>query len=304
MTYIYDEEQLLNYWCVGFKNTVTNQVFRYEVYKCGDIVVNQLESFIQFVKECKEQGDIWVGFNNLFYDYPKIHRVIEQSLYYRRDSKDNFLNWQIDDLLRVLYKISQDIIAEQEVRVKTMGIRVNKHHIKQVDLFRIWHLNNASKSTNLKQLEINMDMELVEDMPISYKDSITLDQLDMIRLYNDNDLHATLQFYNITIGNTDLPLYKGQNKLKLREELSEKYGINLTNANDVAIGEDIIVHRIASKLKMDEKDIRKLRTHRTEIRVADLLLPHITFSTPLFNTAFNHYRNMILTPDQLEDVKT
>jgi len=297
MIYIYDEEQLLNYWCVGFLEVDTGKVFRYEVYKCGDIVVNQLEQFTQFVANCKQRGDTWVGFNNLFYDYPKIHRVIEQSLYYRRTSKDNFLNWNIDDLLQVLYKLSQEIIAEQDSRRRTMSIPVNKHHVKQIDLFKVWHLDNMAKLTSLKQLEINMDLELVEDMPLPYDQEVHIEDIPLISMYNDNDLHATHKFYNITIGNTYLPLYKGQNKLKLREELSEKYGINLTNSNDVAIGKDIITHRIAERLDMEERELRKLRTYRESVPISEVILPHISFNTPLFNGILEKYQKMVVTPE-------
>src|SRR6478735_6707677 len=66
---------------------------------------------------------------------------------------------------------------------------------------------------------------------------LTLKQLDLPCVWHFfNDVMATYYFYLITIGQTDLKLYKGKNKLKDREIIEEEIGLKCTNFGDVKIG--------------------------------------------------------------------
>lgn len=302
--YIYDEEQLINYWCVGFLNIDTNEIIRFKVFQDENKTINEIQQFIDFCSKCIKDKAIWIGFNNLNYDYPKCHKILGQSLFYRRESHDNFLNMSTDTCLWLFYHMTQDLINQQfDITGKRDTIPEWKHHIQQLDLFKIWHFDNKARMTSLKALEIAMGLDNVEDMPFKYNESINVNDIPIIESYNDNDLHATKEFYNITIGNTENPLYKGQDKIKLRIELSEKYNVNLLNKNDVAIGKELIVTRVSEKLNMDTKDIRKLRTYRKEIKVKNIIFPHIEFLSSEFNHVLSTYNNMILTSKDLEDVK-
>lgn len=101
------------------------------------------------------RGDIIMcGFNNLAYDYPLLHHFL------RHWEKDyEYSNGQ--DLAQALFEKSQYLIEEMFTEVK-------KPLIPQIDLYKIWHYNNKARATSLKQLEIFMRMENVEEMPLHY----------------------------------------------------------------------------------------------------------------------------------------
>lgn len=61
---------------------------------------------------------------------------------------------------------------------------------------------------------------------------------------------ATYKFFLVTIGKTDYPLYKGKNKLQLRDSLNKKFNVNVTNMGDVPMGEELM-------LKLYSRETRK-----------------------------------------------
>ena len=127
--------------------------------------------------------------------------------------------------------------------------------------------------------------------------------IEQVRLYNDNDLYATYEKYLITIGETENPIYKGQNKLALRKELSATYGLNLMNSNDVAIGKSIVIKKLSETLQIDMKDLKELRTWRTKVDLKDCVPDFISYGTPQMNTILDYYKTNTITNKDIEDVK-
>ena len=296
--YFYDEEQFRNYWCIGIKNIETGVIKRFEIFLYGDIIINDLVEFYDYLDfMIKHKGTCYqIGFNNINYDYPKEHYMIA--------NRNLLLNCTTAELLEKLYDKTQELINSTFNKEKNRGIPEWKHWISQIDLMSVFHFTNKAKMVSLKGLEIAMGMDLVEDMPLKFSDIVIPDNLDNIRNYNTNDLIATEQFYNIAIGKTDNPLYKGQNKLQLRKELGEKYKIDLINKNDVAIGKEIVIHKVANTLNIDIKELRKLRTYRKEVHLKDTIPSFISYNTPEMNSVLKYYKNTIITNSDVEEIKS
>lgn len=174
------------------------------------------------------RGDfVLVGFNNLAYDYPLLHHFL-------RHWKEDYEYLPGDDLAVRLYGKSQYLVSEMFTEVK-------KPLIPQIDLFKIWHYNNKARMQNLKGLEIFMRMENVEEMPIYHGDWCKEGDEISVLGYNKNDVLATYKFLLVTMGRTDYPLYKGKNKLQLRNDLNKKFHVNVTNMGDVPMGEELML---------------------------------------------------------------
>lgn len=174
-----------------------------------------------------EEKFIQCGFNNLTYDYPLLHHFL-------RHWKKEYELYDGRELAQALYAKSQYLIEELFTEVK-------KPMIPQIDLFKIWHYNNKARLTSLKDLEIAMRMENVEEMPIHHSHWCKEgDEIQVLR-YNKNDVDATTRFLFVTLGRTDYPLYKGKNKLQLRNELNKKFHVNVTNMGDVPMGEELML---------------------------------------------------------------
>ncbi|MFK5284160.1 hypothetical protein ACI3PL_31735, partial [Lacticaseibacillus paracasei] len=74
-----------------------------------------------------------------------------------------------------------------------------------------------------------------------------------------------------TKGDTNHPLYKGIDKIQLRKDIIEEFGINCYNYNDVKIGDEIN-KVIYSKLNnINKKELPKKGTFRKKIKVSDCI---------------------------------
>lgn len=225
---------------------------------------------VELYNHLRRDKIIQVGFNNDSFDYPVIHHFINHFEEYR------YLNGQ--ELAQKLYKKAQEII-EQEFST----IADKNKFIQQIDLFKIWHYNNAARSTSLKDLEIAMRMKNVEEMPIHHSQWCKESDIDLILGYNKNDVDATYQFLLTTVGKTDYSLYKGKNKIELRQNLTKKFGVNCINMPDVRIGESLMLHLYSRAINEDPYYVKKLRTVRPNINLGECIPKWCDIKSKEFN---------------------
>ena len=79
---------------------------------------------------------IQVGFNSKSYDSPLIHHFLR---HYKTDYE--FMDGQ--DVATCLYHKSQSIIEQEFSELSD-----KKEQLKQIDLYKIWHYNNAARATS------------------------------------------------------------------------------------------------------------------------------------------------------------
>lgn len=110
--------------------------------------------------------------------------------------------------------------------------------------------------------------------------------------YNINDIKATKELWFLTRGKLDkvtvnfpgMKALYSENKMEFRKVLSKKYGINLLNANDVKIGEEVNKYIYLKLSKKSWEQIQYKRTFRQYIYVKDLIPEYIR----------NNYRDDVL----------
>lgn len=308
--FIYDEEQFRNYHCIGFLSLRTNIIKRFEVYVVDNTyVLNDLEEFVKFVNWCIDHKATWIGFNNLKYDYPKSHYIIDNTVRTRRESRFNFLNLTPNTLMDSLFEKSQDLVKNVFGKNRVFIPSESQHIIKQIDLMAIWHFNNKAKLTSLKALEIAMRLNNVEDMPLSFDATVLQEHIPIIRKYNDNDLYATAIFYELTRGWTEdinlteeqRNMYTNQDKLLLRKELSDAYKVNMMNMNDVAIGKEICLQILSQETGMNVDDLRKLRTWRKEVNLKDAIPSFISYKTSEINKVLDYFKTAKMSMEDVEE---
>ncbi len=217
---VYDLESLSNLFTYTGYRSKTNTWYQYVI--CG--WRNDSE---ELYKHLTEEKFVQCGFNNLAYDYPLLHHFI-------RHWENEYKGMPGQFLAQALYTKSQYLIDELFTEVK-------KPFIPQIDLFKIWHYNNKARMQNLKGLEIQMRMENVEEMPLHHTHWCIKGEEQLILDYNKWDVYATYKFLLVTLGKTDYPLYKGENKLQLRNDLNKKFHVNVTNMGDVPMGEELML---------------------------------------------------------------
>lgn len=262
---IYDIETLEEMFLVGIFIPSENRYVEFEVSKTR----YQLERFNEFAEKYKEY--YWVGYNNLRFDCQVVEWVIRKNHLFA--DKSNL------EVTAIIAQKAQDVIHDANFDVFP-EYRESDLTLKQIDLFKIHHFDNKNRRVSLKRLQFEMDLENIEEMPIHHKKKgMTYEDIKLTRMYCKNDVMSTYEFYKITIGDTDHPLYKGNNQIELRLDIEKEFGISCMNFSDSKIGDEIIKKYYCEEKNMDVKELPKKGFFRKTIHVKDCIAKYVTFKT-------------------------
>ena len=143
---------------------------------------------------------------------------------------------------------------------------------KQIDLFKVHHYDNKNRRVSLKRLEFEMDLDNIEEMPIHHsKTNMTDDEIVMTIDYCHNDVLATYEFYKITTGDTNHPLYKGNNQIELRQDIEAEFGIPCLNYSDSKIGDEMIKKYYCQEKGIIYSELPKKGYFRKQIKMRDCI---------------------------------
>jgi hypothetical protein len=230
---------------------------------------NQLDAFVKYTDTHKEA--YWVGYNNLRFDGQVVEWILR-----------NYEQWHDCTGLEICAKIAQkaqDVIHDANFDVFA-EYREHELTLKQLDLFKIHHYDNKNRRVSLKRLEFEMDLENIEEMPIHHtKTNMTKDEVFLSLQYCFNDVDATYEFYKITLGDTDHPLYKGNNQIQLRKDIEEEFGIKCLNYSDSKIGDEIIKKYYCQEKGIEIRELPRKGYFRKSINMKNCIAPYVEFET-------------------------
>jgi hypothetical protein len=263
---IYDIETMQELFLVCIYNPDTQQWHEFQVSKN----TNQIDSFVRFIEAHPEH--YFVGYNNLRFDAQVVEWIIR-----------NHNGWHEYSALEVCALIAQkaaDIIHDANFDVFP-EFKEEWLSFKQIDLFKVHHYDNKNRRVSLKRLEFEMDLENIEEMPIHHtKTNMTDDEIELTIDYCRNDIYATYEFYLITIGETNHPLYKGNNQIELRQDIEAEFGIPCINYSDSKIGDEMIKKFYCQEKHIPYSELPKKGYFRKEIRMRDCIADYVVFQTP------------------------
>ena len=262
---IYDIETLQEMFLVGVFIPDENRYIEFEVSQD----VNTLDSLFDFINSRPDY--YYVGYNNLRFDSQVVEWVHR-----------NYQQWHELPSLEITAIIAQkaaDVIHDANYDVFA-DYRESDLSFNQLDLFKINHYDNKNRMVSLKRLEFEMDLENIEEMPIHHtKVDMTSNDRKLTRDYCKNDVMATYEFYKVTIGETNHPLYKGNNQIQLRKDIEEEFGIPCLNYSDSKIGDEIIKKYYCEEKGIDAKTLSKKGYFRKTISLKNCVAPYVTFKT-------------------------
>jgi hypothetical protein len=244
---------------------------------------NETDGMLKCLRYLTTEKQRMVGFNNIGFDYPIVHYILEKAI----KAKKNNVNLSLT--AQELYDAAQKQIASFRGEGFGNTIPDDKVIIKQVDLYKIHHFDNKARATSLKMLEFNMCSENIEDLPFPVGTVLTNDEMDKLVFYNQHDVKETLKFYNESL-----------DAIRFRAELSEKLGKDFTNANDTKVGKDYFImklekmmpgscykqagyHRVVQQSKRDYIDLK------------DCLFNYYDFKRPEFQAIVEWFKNQRIT---------
>ena len=141
-----------------------------------------------------------VGFNNLGFDYPLLHFILQGG---------------IDDP-RAIYEKAMAIIESDNAYAHMVW--PSDRLVEQLDLYRIHHFDNVARRTSLKTLEFNMRLPNISDLPFPPGTLLEAPMVRTLRDYCLDDVDATYEFYQQSL-----------DKIAFREKLTRLHGRDFMN---------------------------------------------------------------------------
>ena len=134
--WVYDWETYPNICTVVFRLVGKEKV--YEEFEISDRK-NQYMELYNFLWECHKRKDFFIGYNNLFFDYPICHFVMTHPN---------------ADHQRIYAHVAHKILAKDENGRNKYIIWESHHKIRQIDLYKLKHFDRIMLS--LKYLEFSL----------------------------------------------------------------------------------------------------------------------------------------------------
>ena len=237
-------------------------------------------NFYEFLTKILKGG---IGFNNLSYDSQILQFII--------NNYSDLKKLKINESLLKIYNYSQKIINSNSPFPDYPEWKLT---IPQLDLFKIWHFDNKNRFTSLKWIEYTLDFENIQELPIPFYKNINKEEIKLLQEYCWNDINATYELYKITKGNTELPLYKNVDKIKLREDINNEFHIKSDNYSDIKIGDEILKRKYCEIKNIDKKNINKPIKKNKPIYFKDCIPEYINFENIKLQNFYKGIKNIKL----------
>ena len=235
---------------------------------------NDLPQLMKFMDQCRTMKTRGVGFNSIGFDYPVMHFMY---------------NHQLSGMGVIdIYNKAMSIIKGPYNERFSHMVWESDWVFDQLDLFKVHHYDNPSKSVSLKALEFAMRMASVEDLPFDV--GIFLDdfQRDVLGKYNKHDKVATRKFYHAS-----------EDEIALRTRLTESFGVNMMNMSDSKIGDTIMIQGLTDAgvecFEWVGRKKTKKQTIRHSIDLNEAILPYVSLEHPEFQRIEAYIRAQVIT---------
>ncbi len=180
---------------------------------------NDSKEIVRWLLWLKREGGSMVGFNNIGFDYPVLHMLIRSG---------------VSDAA-TLYEKAKSIIECMEFDRFKHAVFPSDRFVTQIDLFKIYHFDNKAKSTSLKNIQFNMRMKNIRNLPFPVGKVLSLNEIEILKKYNVHDVKSTKDFY-----------LQSLKAVSFREELSRTYQTDFVDFSDVKIGKTIFQKKLES----------------------------------------------------------
>ena len=264
-----DYETLKNCFTGVFEHYKTTET---KVFVIHDLR-NDIDDFITFLEDNFNNREWHISYNGMAFDAQVTHYII-----------DNYQDWSEltgCEVANKIYLYAQRCINKSNAK-EFHDYALWKMKIGQIDVFKLHHWDNPAKRSSLKWIQYSMDWENILDMPINHDTEITtIEEIDTILEYNINDVKSTKEIFN-----------RSKSQIKLRKELTGTYNINLFNASEPRISKELFGYYLSQKLNIHKRDLRTMRTNRSVIKVTDIILPYISFTSPEFQTLLARFKSL------------
>lgn len=273
------------HWVMDYETLADCFVAVFEHYKEEEVKVfavssiqNDFIPFVDFLCDNINNNEWHVSFNGLAFDAQVTEYILDNHVELR--------NFDGATIAGYIYKFAQEVIDLMRNK-QWPPYSPYRMRIRQIDIFKLNHWDNPAKMSSLKWIQYSMDWYNVLDMPIHHSEPITNKaDHDMVIEYCINDVSSTKAIMNLS-----------KQQIKLRGTLTDTYNIDLYSASEPRISKELFAYYLSENLRIDKKELKKLRTPRPIIKVKDIILPYINFQTKEFQDLLEFFKGKILNTD-------
>jgi hypothetical protein len=261
-----DYETLFNCFIAVFQHHIEDTTKVFVVHETQ----NDIEELIEFLQTNIKNNEWHISYNGLAFDAQITTMILKK--------KKELVTLTAAEVATLVYVKAQDCItrsndgAFQEFSEKDIPIR-------QVDVFKLNHWDNAAKSSSLKWIQYSMDWNNIQEMPLHHSTVITAQQIPMIIDYCKNDVGSTKRIMELS-----------KDQINLRANLTAEYGISLYSASEPRISKELFLLFLSKKTGISKYDLKQYRTQRNLINIKDILVPYLKFSTPVFQDLLDNFK--------------
>jgi hypothetical protein len=268
-----DYETLSNLFLGVFEHYTEPKRKIFLIWKYKD----ETKDFIDFLESNQQNKEWHISYNGLAFDSQITHWVLE--------NKQMLLSINDGELVaRMIYAKAQEVITCKD-RGEYLPYSERSMKIKQIDIFKMNHWDNPAKMSSLKWIQYSMDWYNIEEMPIHHTTEITSNaQVKTIIDYCINDVRSTKQIMTLS-----------REQIMLRKQLTNEYKINLYSASEPRISKELFGLFLSKKLQIKIFELKKLRTPRPHIALAECILPYVKFNTMEMQSVLNFIKSKVIT---------
>lgn len=282
---VYDIEIFPNVFHCVVKNTETKKRYFFEISSRKNDLSRIIEGFYQIRNPINWSNNyntstkldtevIFCGYNNIHYDNPVINYII--------DNRYTLLRESTSEICYKLFKLSQEIVTSGE------GYQ-NWHKWKYMIFFDtldlLTMLYSQKLRVGLKEMQVTMQYPNVQEYDGNFEDFLAEEDIPKMIEYNINDVDSTEEL-----------LYKCKADIDLRVAIEDEYGVKVLNKDGVNIGMKIITQKYLEKTGQTWNDIKDLRSPCDMIPLKDVILPIISFKTPLLQDILAELKEQVVSP--------
>lgn len=264
--YVYDIEVFINVFHCTLLNTETQELLKYE---CSE----RKNSIDQMCKLFYTEDAYFVGYNNIHYDNPIVNYCIE----FFSNSKRSYKT-----ICESIFNLSKKITQDKDDISAWKRWKYAKYY-KTMDLLTM--LYSKALRVSLKEMQVTMMYKNVQEFVCDWNLPLQVTEIDNMIEYNINDVMSTYEL-----------LKRCEKDINLRINIEDSYKINCLSKDGVAIGVDILKTEYLQKTNVNRELLEELRSPMDTIPLKDVILPNISFETPILKDLLNEMKTLVVSP--------
>lgn len=273
---VYDIEIFPNVFHCVVKDTETQKIFKLEISERRNDIGKIISLFYRIRNNETTLGTkyIFCGYNNIHYDNPIINYIIA--------NREELIQLPDFEICQKLDKLSQEIIYSKE------GFQP-WHKWKYLVFFEtldlLTMLFSQKLRVGLKEMQVTMQYHNVQEYEGDFSKYLPASKIDEMVAYNINDVEST-----------EALLYRCKSDIDLRLAIEDEYGVKVLNKDGVNIGMKIITQKYLEKTGLNWNQIKDLRSPCDNIDLNKVILPIVSFETPLLQDILKELKQQVVSP--------